>query len=255
MAKPISHIPIVLFTLLLLFSACSTQREFAGVEGLDPAAITPIELVERIPDYRTNLVTIEGSGRALVSEPGNSERVTVTFQSNRDESLITVRNNVGIEGGQIYVDTDSLLVYNRIDKRAEKVPLHEGRLTSVGSIASINILDLINYTVDPARIDQIFEDRNHYYAILDNRTRIKVIKSSGLIEEVVHATDYYDAPYSKIEYEGYGHIDGYHLPRRITIYSRDETSRATLLVQRLEVNTQLPELVINIPDDIPIYRL
>jgi hypothetical protein len=246
---------LYLSVFLIFIVSCSTQREIAGMEDLAQADISVEELMDMIPDYRNELTTISGSGRALVSEPGNSERVTIQFQSNRRESLILVRNNVGIEGGQIYVDSDSLLIYNRLDRKAEKIPLREGRLSSVGSIASINILDLVNYTLNSTDIYEIFEDRNYYTVILQNRSRITVNKTDGLIYEVVHTTDYFDAPYSKIEYAGYARINGFLLPRRITIYSRDETSKATLLVQRLEVNMELPELSISIPDDIPILRI
>jgi len=84
---------------------------------------------------------------------------------------------------------------------------------------------------------------------------IKIEKNSGLIQEVVHASTNHEAPYSRIEYEGYAEIENFQLPRRITIVSSDGRSRATLLVQRLEINVTLPELGIDIPDDVPIYRL
>lgn len=247
------HIP-VLFFLLLIVSACSTTGGLTTFEDLEPADLTADELVALVPNYSETLLTISGSGRAIVSEPGNSERVTLQFQSNRNESLITVRNSVGIEGGQIYVDTDSLLIYNRIDRIAEKVPLRDGRLSSVGSIASINILDLINFTFEAADVEQIYDDRDTFVALLTNRTVLNISKADGTILEVVHAIENYNAPYSRIEYDGYGTIEGFRLPRRITIYSRDGESRAALLVQRLDVNTELPELSIVLPDDVPINR-
>lgn len=236
-----------------MFTACKTPGELA-FEEMDRAVITADELVAMVPNYSKTLLTISGSGRAVVSEPGSSDRVSLRFQSNRNESLITVRNNVGIEGGQIYVDSDSLLIYNRIDKIAEKVPLHQGRLSSVGSIASINILDLINFTFDAPDVEEIYEDRNFFVALLANRSYLKINKSDGSIIEVVHANNNSSAPYSRIEYDGYGEIESFRLPRRITIFSRDGESRAALLVQRLEVNTELPELFIDLPDDVPIYR-
>ncbi len=239
---------------LLLLSACSTSRDITSIENLEKADISADELVSMVPNYSESLLTISGSGRAIVSEPGNSERVTIQFQSNRDESLLTIRNSVGIEGGQIYVDSDSLLIYNRIDRIAEKVPLRDGRLSSVGSIASINILDLINFTFEANDVDEIYDDRDMYVALLYNRTLLNISKSDGSIREVVHANENIAAPYSRIEYEGYGIIDGFTLPRRITIFSRDGESRAALLVQRLDVNTELPELSIVLPNDVPIYR-
>lgn len=244
---------IVLFVLF----GCSTPASFSEIESLERADITTEELISIIPDYQNQLFTISGSGRAIVSEPGNSERVSIQFQSNRDESFIQVRSGTGIEGGQIYVDRDSLMVYNRIDKIAEKIPLHEGNLTSVGSLASVNMLDLFNYTVDPAAIEEIYADHEtgSYVLLLTNRSLIRISQNDGHVENVVHAIDNRLAPYSKLDYEGYTAIDGLILPRRITIYSKDGNSRATLLVQRLTINPTLPPLGIDLPDDIPVKRL
>ena len=239
----------------VLLAGCSTTAVVADTESLEPADITTDELMALIPDYREQLTTISGSGRAIVSEPGNSERVSIQFQSNKQESLIHVRSGAGIEGGQIYADRDSLMVYNRLDKIAEKVPLHHGNLSSVGSLASVNLLDLFNYTIDPETIDKIFLDSNSFVLLLANRTLIRISKRDGAVESVVHANDNRSAPYSRLEYEGYTAIDQLLLPRRITIYSKDGHSRATLLVQRLEINPSLPPLGIDLPDDIPIHRL
>lgn len=249
--------PILWAMALFLFFGCSTPSSLADVESLERADITTEELISIIPDYQNRLFTISGSGRAIVSEPGNNERVSLHFQSNRDESFIQVRSGTGIEGGQIYVDRDSLMVYNRIDKIAEKIPLHEGNLSSVGSLASVNMLDLFNYTVDPAAIEEIYADHEtgSYVLLLTNRSLIRISQSDGHVQSVVHANDNRSAPYSKLEYKGYAVIEEFILPRRITIYSKDGNSRATLLVQRLNINPTLPPLGIDLPDDIPVTRL
>jgi hypothetical protein len=249
---------LILWTIVLfLFFGCSTPSTLADIESLEQADITTEELISLIPDYQDLLFTISGSGRAIVSEPGNNERVSLHFQSNRDESFIQVRSGTGIEGGQIYVDRDSLMVYNRIDKIAEKIPLHEGNLTSVGSLASVNMLDLFNYTIDSATIEEIYEDHEteSYVLLLVNRSLIRVSQRDGYVQSVVHTNDNRSAPYSKLEYEGYAVVEEFLLPRRITIYSKDGHSRATLLVQRLNINPTLPPLGIDLPDDIPVIRL
>lgn len=243
-----------LFLILLFMISCSSSRELAGDEDLKEATISPSELLDKVPNYRESLQTISGSGRAFVSEPGNSERVSLDFLSNRTESLITIRTSVGIEGGQIYVDSDSLLVYNRVDKYAEKVPLNQGKLTSVGSIASVNMIDLFNYTLTDSDIEELYETEDDFVAILVNETRVILSKEDGYVKEVIQAADYRQVSYSHIIYEGYAQIEGFHLPRKITIFSRDGQSRATLLVQNLEINERLPELGIELPEDIPIYR-
>lgn len=243
-----------IFLTLLFMISCSSSREVSGDEEMNEASISVSELLERVPNYRESLQTISGSGRAFVSEPGNSERVSLEFLSNRNESLITVRTSVGIEGGQIYVDSDSLLVYNRVDKVAEKVPLNQGKLTSVGSIASVNMLDLFNFTFTEPDVDKLYETRDEYIAILINNARVVISKETEHVLEVVQADDNQQVPYSRIIYEGYAEIDDFYLPRKITIFSSDGESRATLLVQNLEINEELPELGIELPDDIPVYR-
>lgn len=245
-------LPVIL--LAVLVSACSSPRLATDTEDLSVATISADELLELIPNYRNNLETINGVGRALISEPGNSDRVTLEFKSNRTTSLIDIRTSVGIQGGKILVDGDSLLIYNRVDKYAEKVSIAQSDLTSVGSIASLNMLDLFNFTITAGEIDTIFDDGNTYIILLRNEATVTVSKSDGLIKEVHQSVNSPSAPYRKIEYEGYGQIDHFQLPRKITILSRDEKSRATLLVQRLEVNQSLPPLTIDLPDNIPIYR-
>lgn len=243
------------FLIFLFMISCSSSVELTENEvDVAEASISVDQLLESVPNYRESLQTISGRGRAIVSEPGNSERVTLQFLSNRDESLITVRNSVGIEGGQIFVNSDSLLVYNRVDKFAEKVPLNQGKLTSVGSIASINMLDLFNYTVTKPDVNKLFETDNLYVALLVNEVRVQVSKESGRVLEVNVPDGNQIVPYSRIIYEGYGEIEGFQLPRKITIFSQDGESRATLLVQSLEINEELPQLGIELPDDIPIYR-
>lgn len=244
---------LAIFT-LLLFSACSSTEVFTGIEDLEFADITAEELTALIPDYSDELITITGSGRAIVSEPGNSDRVTIRFQANRNEGLINVRNSAGIEGGQIYVDKDSLTIYNRIDKIAEKVSIHQGNLTSVGSLASVNLIELFNYTFDTNEIDRIYDDGDQFVVLLTNQALVRVIKRSGFIHSVVHATNGQSAPYSRIDYDGYAQINSFQLPRRITIYSIDGDSRAALLVQQLELNGELPELGIDLPDDVILQR-
>lgn len=238
----------------ILFSACSTPKMATEVEGLDEADISKDDLLELIPDYSENLETISGVGRALISEPGNSDRVTLEFQSNRTKSLIDIRTSVGIQGGQILVDGDSLLIYNKVDKYAEKVSVAQSDLTSVGSIASLNMLDLFNFTLAPDDIDAIFDGGDIYVVLLRNEATVSVSKADGLVMEVQQSVNSPSAPYRRIEYEGYGDIEDFQLPRKMTILSRDEKSRATLLVQRLEVNPSLPPLTIDLPDNIPIYR-
>jgi len=244
---------VLIILTALLAAACSTPRSVLSVEDMNPSDLSGSELAGMVPDYSESLQTIKGSGRAIVSEPGNSDRVTLDFLSSRDASLITVRTGVGIEGGQILVDSDSLLVYNRVDGYAEKVSVNQSNLTSIGSLASLNMLSMFSYSLPAEQVQYVFEDDSRYMAILEDETRITVLKGSGYVESIQQQGT--RAAYSRIEYEGYAEIDDFYLPRKITIFSRDGSSRATFLVQRLDVNSLLPELTIDLPENTPIRRL
>lgn len=252
-----THIKYYLAALLLFFffiSGCSTSGTVASVDDMSEATIDADSLVSIIPDYSRALTTLTGRGRAIVSQPGESERVTIQFYSDRNTSLLTVRNSVGIEGAEILVDTDSLLVYNKVDDYAEKTSLRQSNLSSVGSIASVNMLDLFNFTFSAADVHRIFENDEAYGVRLQNSATVKLSKPGGQILEVIQPAQSEEKAYSRIIYEGYGEIQGFYLPRKITIFSSDNTSRATFLVQQLIVNETLPPLNIELPDDIPIYR-
>lgn len=197
---------------------------------------------------------MSGSGRALVSEPGNSDRVTVEFQSNRYRSLLTIRTGIGIEGGQILIEPDSLLIYNKVDKFAQKVAPEQSTLSSVGSIASLNMLDLFNFRIAADEMDRIFDNGSTYLVLLNSRAVVEVEKMSGLVVRVDRSQSDPPIPYRSIDYEGYAQIDRFQLPRKITIFSSDGQSRATFLVQQLHVNGKLPPLEIELPDDVSIYR-
>jgi len=243
----------IIFLSFFIYS-CAGPRAALEYENLDPALITADSLVAMMPDYSDELQTMTGSGRALVSEPGNSSRVTVDFQSNRTRSLMTIRTSIGVEGGQILIEPDSLLIYNKVDNIAQKVSPEQSSLSSVGSIASLNMLDLFNFRIEADQVEQLFDNDDTFYVLLKDRAAVEVSKRSGLVMRVDRSESQLPIPYQTIEYDGYAEIDRFQLPRKITIFSSDGQSRATFLVQQLHVNGKLPPLEIDIPDDIPIYR-
>ena len=245
--------PILLLIMIcMLFYSCRSTREVTENGEFNRAELTVEQLIGSLPDYRESLKTIKGTGRVIVSEPGNNERATLEFFSNRNESLINVKTSVGIEGGQIYVDSDSLLIYNRVDKVADRLPLNQGNMSSVGSIASVNILDLFNFTIDETEVAGHYVEDDDYVVTMKNGARVQISKSSRRVQMVNQPIGTSDMPYSKIEYEGYAEIEDFFLPRKITVYSSDGKSRAILLVQRLEVNRDLPDLAIDLPDNITV---
>ncbi|SMO57323.1 DUF4292 domain-containing protein [Gracilimonas mengyeensis] len=242
-----------LIPLVLFFTACSTSRSVSK-ENYSKSSLSIGEVVNRIPDYSESLNTLEGKGRALVSEPGNSDRVTIEFQADTALSLLTIQNRIGIEGGKMLVDQDSILIYNRLDDYAQKLSIYDGRMTSLNELASINILDLINFKVGKEQVQAVFENNNFLQLRLKNGARVYLSKEGGQVRQVEQPPRS-AAPYSRLEYESYGELNGFILPRKITIFSSDGDSRVVFLIRSLDVNPKLPELTIDIPKNVEIERL
>jgi hypothetical protein len=205
-----------------------------------------------MPNYSDTLRTLKGSGRAIVSEPGNTERVIVNFVSNREKSLVKVKNSLGIEGGEMLTDGDSLLIYNKIDKVARRVAVAEGNLSRIDNLASLNILKLVNFAVAPSEVKAVLESPDLYQLLLKSGARLFVDKGTFTVQEVQQPASS-KLPYSKITYDAYGEIDGFRLPRRITIFSSDAKSRMALSIQSLDVNSAIEEPAIQLPDNITFY--
>ncbi|MEQ9309397.1 MAG: DUF4292 domain-containing protein [Balneolaceae bacterium] len=241
---------------LLLLSACrSTKPPVETVLQVDVEEYS--EIIDALPNYTNKLHAVSGKGRAIVSETGNSDRVTIEFETDSVLSLLTIKNRIGIVGGVMLVDEDSILIYNKIDNVAQKMSSSNGRRTSLNELASINLLDLLNYKIE---IDDVFRMERHSGSEL--KTFI-IFKTGGyaLISEKNGEIEYIEQPrstglpYSAIRYENYGQIDGFTLPRKITILSADEASKVVFQIRSLTVNPVTLQLSLQIPDDIQIQRI
>ena len=234
-----------------LMMSCSGANELAN-KDFSPSSATADTIISKIPDYQSSLHSVKGKGRAIVSEPGNTERVTVLFSSNRNRSLVTVRNSIGIEGGQLLTDGDTLLVYNKLDKYARKIPIRGSQLNRINKLASLNILDMINYVVPHERVETVLENKELYQLRMESGTRLYINRSTYRIQQVTQPKRS-QLPYSKITYDAYADIQGFSLPRKISIFGADEESKVALQLTGMEINPKLDTLTITIPDDIPVY--
>ncbi len=245
------------FFLIVFLSACRTTKPISNI------SISPIpeeehaSILTKVPNYSNSLYSISGNGRAIVSETGNSDRVTIEFETDSILSLITIKNRIGIVGGIMLVDRDSILIYNKIDSEAQKISVTDRRRTSLNELAAINLLDLLNYKIE---LDDVASMERHSGSELNT---FIILKTGGYarISEKNKEVEYVEQPrstglpYSAIRYESYGEIDGFILPRKITILSADEASKVVFQVRSLTVNPKSLYLNIEIPNDIPIKRI
>lgn len=244
------HVLMLLLGCAFLMSCSSSQK--LSKEGFHPSSANAESIVSSLPDYTRELQTVEGKGRAIVSEPGNTERVTLLFSSNRSKSLVTIRNGIGIEGGKLLTDGDTLLVYNKVDNYARKIPVRGGELTRINKLASLNILNMINYTVNAEEVTNILENKTHFKLMLNSGTQVFVDKKSRVINEVIQANDS-SLPYSRIQYDAYSDLEQFILPRKIAIFGTEGKSKIALQLQSLQLNPSLDPLIINLPEDTRIY--
>ncbi len=248
--------PFLLIALIAILGACKSSSEFISSEPANyrPSGTPIAELLEQIPNYSESLLSVEGRGRAIVSEPGNSERFNINYASDKELSLLKIKNRLGIEGGAMLIDADSILMYFKVDKIAQKVSINDGRLTSLNELASINLIDLLHFTLSEQSVLEVYESDENYLLRLATDGGAVVSKKNMLISEVRQP---YTAglPYSKIIYENYGELENYKLPRKITIFSADGQSKVVFQVRSLNLNPSSPDLALKIPDNIIIERL
>lgn len=241
---------------LLYLASCSAIKpiEDEVPAGFEETDITPRELVQHIPQSEDSLSSIRGKGKALISSPEQSERTTLYFYGNRDTSRITVQNQLGIKGGEIMAAGDSILVYNKIDKEAHKLSFAQAHATQINSLASANLVEVLNYRIKPSRIDRILANSQYYVLIMVDNTEVRIDRKNYQIKNVqLPSTG--KKPYNQIQYEEYRELDGFHLPRKLTVTSADRRSRVTLLIQSLTINPENLNLSVDIPDTITIQRL
>lgn len=234
--------------------SCTSSKKLASEEKLYEVMIPLSEVIEKIPNYSGELLSVKGKGRAIVSEPGNSDRITIEFETDTTLSLLTFKNRIGITGGSMLVDQDSILIYNKIDKYAQKVSVQDGRMTNLNELASVNLLNLMNFKIEAEDVEKILQSDTEYVLGFYNKGIARINKKDGTVSYVGQARSS-GLPYSSLSYESYGTIDGYKLPRKITILSADKNSQVIFQVRSLEVNPEKLNLEMDIPNDIIIERL
>lgn len=237
---------------LIGFSACKSTAPLVDSD-FSRSTVAIDSVMSLVPNYVSSLNSISGRGSAAVSEPGNSDRVTLIFEANRELGLITIKNRIGIEGGQLLVDQDSLLIYNKIDKEAQKVSIYDHRLSGINELASVNFLDLLNFTFKAEDVIEVRESQKIFQVKLDNGALVQISRQENVVLNVSQPFSS-NAPYSRIEYDGYGEISGFILPRKITIFSKDKDSKVALLIRALEVNPDRINVELEIPSNIKIQR-
>lgn len=198
--------------------------------------------------------SISGRATAQMSEPGNTERFMLRFQSDHSHSLLTLTNTLNIEAGRIYSDTDSVIVYNRIEKEAHKMSHADAAFFYLNGMSTFNLIEMMHPLRDKEEIRRIFENKQYYRVETKDGRYLYIERESMRLkrtEQIAASPDGYQI----FEFEQYIRMEGYVLPRHIRLLSSSEKSIIFLVIRALDLNPKLDEPDPGIPDNISLIRI
>ncbi|MEX1211844.1 MAG: hypothetical protein WEA36_03275 [Balneolaceae bacterium] len=221
---------------------------------LHESGMQPQELLELVHGDSPNLERISGEGRLLVSQPGGSDRITLEFHADQDRALFSFRNRIGVDGGELLVDRDSIRIWNKMENLLEIVSRNDPGLTPIGTLSTLPLPELFQVRLEARDIEEILEDDTYLNVGLRNGTRIIVAKRNGAVLELDHESNP-DAHFERAVFDLHRESGPFRLPWKITIFGTDGETRLTLLIRDLSANSELPPLQLDLPSDIRTERL
>lgn len=240
--------------LLLGLSACSPRLMIPDTPAdFSPSTVSADSLLELLQTDFADIDALSGRASARISQPGQQEQATVHFTSSRSESLLALRNNLGIEGGRIYADTDSVTMYDRIERKAWRMSAGRARFELLQGFAAFNLLEFLLPELSPGDIRGVYESSAEWVLRLHDGRYLLFSKDSLHLTRLIKPAGS-PVEYSQFLFSHHASIQGYSLPRRIQILSEDGRASIFLLIQALELNPQNTSFDIGIPSDIPIVR-
>lgn len=253
MKQPLRYIPV--FVLLVLLAAC-TPRVVSIEEGDEifvPSQRNPAEVLEQIRGQQPALHTLGGRGRVQLSTPGNTERSTVVFVSDRSRSLLTFRNSLGIEAGKLLVEPDSVTLYNRIDQYARRVSIAEQDLLLDSGFYAVNMLSVLNPDLEERYPRTLHESADSWRFTFEDHSRMVFSRETGTLTRLeFRVMD--PTAFSTFLFANHVETGGFRLPRNVQILSNDRRSNIFLTVQSYDINPPQPQFDLNIPSGVTIFR-
>ena len=242
---------------ILLLQACSGSRPVLDSitgETFHKSRVPIDSLKQHLTDYQHSLISASGRGKVIIDQPGSHERGTIIFDANRKEALIRYKNGLGIEGGRMLIDGDSVLIFNRINKTARKMSLQDYSYLYLNGIMPMNPLTLLAPDLSKKAIRGLYENKHYYYILFKDGTRAYLDHQDWTIRKIVYPFDRSDA-ITNFMYNAYANIKGFHLPRKIQMTSHNAQSSLFLMIESLKINPKQLDFNLGLPKDITIQHL
>lgn len=183
---------------------------------------------------------MKGTARIQASSPEFTERGAMDFATDRRRSFATLRNTLGIEGYRILIEPDSVTVFNRIDRVAQ-------RFATEDALFSFPLLEILNPDFRTKPIARLYENEQFWYFRFADGSGAVVTKSSGVLKR-------YDAIGATFLYEDVRPVQGVPLARRIQWLSADKKSNIFLNIQVAELQSVPMEFDLVLPPGTRIHR-
>ncbi|MEX0927984.1 MAG: DUF4292 domain-containing protein [Balneolales bacterium] len=250
-----SHIaatPILL--LLAVLSGCAPTAVVVDDQDYRVTELSAARIMDQIPNYDPPLTAVEGRARAQISRPGESERATVYFTSDRESSLLRIRNQLGMEGGRVLSRQDSVTLYNRIDEYAQRFSVEDAQYYYMNGMMAMNLVEILNPDLRLFEVRRVFASEDQYMLVMDDGTRLFLDRDELFITRIEYPAQS-PGEFSIFIFRDHAMISGYQLPRRVQILSLDQESNIFLLIRSLEVNPSNLDFDLELPEEIHLERL
>ena len=245
---------LVCLSVFLLFSCSPREELMPDHDDYEPSGIDAGLFFERYQAANPMPESLSGRASVQVREPEGTERLTIHFKSNRTHSLMKLRNQLGMEGGQLYSDPDSVIVYNRLEESAHKMSHQDAAWFYLNGVAAMNLLQILQPIDNPESIVRIYENENVYLVQLNDGQELLFDRESMRMKQSKQEVDNPKA-YNNFAFDSYAEVDGYHFPARLRILSSDQKSNIFLVIRSMNINPSELDFDPDIPDDIDIIRL
>lgn len=244
---------VLVVLVAVILAACSSPNKL-NIEGdFQASSRNGTEILAELNRPQVLIQGLSGRARAQYSGPGSSERSTVIFESDRVKTLMTFRNNLGIEGGKLYIDADSVTWYNRIDQVAQRVSIHHTDVLTDQGLYAVNLLKLLNPDFQSVRPRRVYENETSWRIDFDDRNTYVFDKNAGDIVQMEQFT-LNNFAFSTYLFGNFADVNGYRLPRDIQITTKDRRSNIFLSVGSYEVNPARLDFNLDLPSHVRIDR-
>jgi hypothetical protein len=241
-----------------MVASCASSKKFVAYQNeplsdeYRPSRVSKKELLTHLADI--SLTSVQGRARVQFSGPGTSDRGIADFRADKSNMLVSIRNSIGIQGGSVLVDADSVLLYYNLDRIAWKFSIDDYEsMPDISMKLPLNLLSVIKPMVTEDNIATVQENVNSYLLTLDDGSELVIDRQSHLPSVVRYKSDIPDK-FSEFTYESYSRLNGINLPRRIQAVTTDKNNRIRFDVVDLQVNPTNLRFSLNIPNGVPIFR-